>query len=81
MLSDKCSQLVVAEKELQLMIKSWDIQKLKDFFADRGIKWRFRAVVPIRSNFASANKSSVSHFAVEETKKGSFFKCWLCEST
>ena len=45
MLSDKCSQLVVAEKELQLMIKGWDIQKLKDFCAGRGIKWRFTTTV------------------------------------
>ena len=41
MLSDNCSQLVGAEKELQLMIKDWDIQQLKDFCADRGMKWRF----------------------------------------
>ena len=23
------------------MIKGWDIQQLKDFCADRGMKWRF----------------------------------------
>ena len=41
------------------------------------MKSRIRAVAPIRSNFAGANKSSVSHFTVAENKKGSFFKCWL----
>ena len=41
MLSDNGSQLVGAEKELQLMIKGWNIQQLKDFCADRGMKWRF----------------------------------------
>ena len=45
------------------------------------MKSRIRAVVPIRSNFAGANKSSVGHFAVAENKKGSFFKCWLCKSS
>ena len=47
------------------------------------MKSRIRAVyvVPIRSNFAGANKSSVSRFAVAENKKGSFFKCWLCKSS
>ena len=41
MLSDNGSQLVGAEKELQLMIKGWNIQQLKDFCADGGMKWRF----------------------------------------
>ena len=45
------------------------------------MKSRIRAVAPIRSNFAGANKSSGSHFAVAENKKGSFFKCWLCKSS
>ena len=45
------------------------------------MKFRIRAVAPIRSNFAGANKSSVSHFAVAENKKDSFFKCWLCQSS
>ena len=40
-LSNNGSQLVGAEKELHLMIKGWDIQQLKDFCADRGMKWRF----------------------------------------
>ena len=45
------------------------------------IKSRIQAVAPIRSNFARANKSSVSHFAVAENKKDSFFRCWLCKSS
>ena len=45
------------------------------------MKSRIRALAPIRSNFAGANKSSVSHFAVAENKKGSSFKCWLCKSS
>ena len=45
------------------------------------MKSRIRAVAPIRSNFAGTNKNSVSHFAVAENRKGSFFKCWLCKSS
>ena len=45
------------------------------------MKSRIRAVAPIRSNFAGTNKSSVSHFAVAENRKGSFLKCWLCKSS
>ena len=45
------------------------------------MKSRIRAVTPVRSNFAGANKSSVSHFAVAEIKKGSFFKCCLFKSS
>ena len=45
------------------------------------MKSRIRAVAPIRNNFAGVNKSSVSHFAVAENKRGSFFKCWLHESS
>ena len=45
------------------------------------MKSRIRSVAPIRSNFAGANKSSVSHFAVAENKKGSFLKCWYCKSS
>ena len=45
------------------------------------LKSRIRAAAPIRSNIAGANKSSVSHFAVAENKKGSFFTCWLCKSS
>ena len=41
MLSDNGSKLVGAEKELQLMIKGWKKQQLKDFCAAKGMKWRF----------------------------------------
>ena len=41
MFSDNGSQLVGAEEELQLMIKGWDIQQLKSFCADTGMKGRF----------------------------------------
>ena len=32
--------MVGAEKELREMIKSWDNAKLKEYCADRGMKWQ-----------------------------------------
>ena len=34
-------QMVGAERELRLMIQGWEKDKLKEFCADRGIKWQF----------------------------------------
>ena len=41
MLSDNGSQLVGAERELREMIKGWDIKQLKEFNAEKGMKWQF----------------------------------------
>lgn len=39
--SDCGSQLVAADKELRDMIKGFDKEKLKEFGADKGLKWHF----------------------------------------
>ena len=41
MLSDNGSKLVGTERELREMIKGWDIQQLKEFNAEEGMKWQF----------------------------------------
>ena len=41
MLSDNGSQLVGAERKLREMIKGWDIDQLKEFNAEKGMKWQF----------------------------------------
>ena len=41
MASDKGSQMVGAERKLRLMIEGLDKAKLKEFCADRGMKWQF----------------------------------------
>ena len=41
MLSDNGSQLVGAERELREMIKGWNIKQLKEFNAEKGMKWQF----------------------------------------
>jgi hypothetical protein len=41
MLSDNGSQLVGAENELKEMVKNWDVAKLREFSAERGMKWQF----------------------------------------
>ena len=41
MICDNGSQMVRAERELRLMIEGLDKTKLKEFCADRGMKWQF----------------------------------------
>ena len=41
LISDNGSQMVGAERELRLMIEGWDNSKLKEYCADRGMKWQF----------------------------------------
>lgn len=41
MISDNGSQLVGAERELREMIQGWEVSKLREFCAERGIKWNF----------------------------------------
>ena len=40
-LSDNGTQLVSAERELREMIEGWQKEKLKEFAAEKGIKWQF----------------------------------------
>ncbi len=40
-LSDNGTQLVGAERELREMIEGWDKEKLREFAAEKGIKWQF----------------------------------------
>lgn len=41
MISDNGSQMVGAERELQAMVKGLDTDRLKEFCADKGMKWQF----------------------------------------
>ncbi|XP_074612412.1 uncharacterized protein LOC141866777 [Acropora palmata] len=41
MLNDNGSQLVGAERELREMIRGWDVEQLKEFNAEKGMKWQF----------------------------------------
>ena len=41
LISDNGSQMVGAEHELRLTIEGWDKNQLKEFCADRGMKWQF----------------------------------------
>jgi hypothetical protein len=40
-LSDNGTQLVGAERELREMIAGWNKEKLREFAAEKGIKWQF----------------------------------------
>ena len=41
LLSDNGTQMIGAENELKRTIEGWDESKLKEFCADRGMKWQF----------------------------------------
>ena len=41
MLSDNWSQFIGAERQLKEMMKGWDIEKLREFSAEKGIQWKF----------------------------------------
>ena len=41
MISDNGSQFIGAERLLKELIKGWDIEKLCEFSAEKGIKWQF----------------------------------------
>ena len=41
MLSDNGTQMVGAQRELRRMIEDWDIEKLREYCADKGMEWRF----------------------------------------
>ena len=41
MISDNGSQFIGAERQLKELIKGWDIEKLREFSAEKGIQWQF----------------------------------------
>ena len=41
MISDNGTQFVGAEKELKEMVKGWKLAELREFCAEKGMKWRF----------------------------------------
>ena len=41
MISDNGTQFVGAEKELKEMVKGWKLEELREFCAEKGMKWRF----------------------------------------
>ena len=53
MLSDNRWQMVGAERELCLMIEGWDKTKLREYCADRGMKWQFTTPLAPHQNGCS----------------------------
>lgn len=53
LLSDNGTQMVGAENELRLMIKGWNVKQLKEFCADRSIKWQFTTPLAPHQNGAT----------------------------
>ena len=40
-MSDNGTQMIGAQRESRKMIEGWDIEKLREYCADKGMKWRF----------------------------------------
>ena len=40
-MSDNGTQMIGAQRESRKMIEGWDIEKLREYGADKGMKWRF----------------------------------------
>ena len=60
LLSDNGTQMIGAENELKRMIERWDESKLKEFCADRGMKWQFiTPLAPHQSGCSEAMVKSV----------------------
>ena len=56
LISDNGSQMVGAERELRLMIEGLDKAKLKEFCADRGMKWQFTTPLAPHHNGCSDSR-------------------------
>lgn len=60
MLSDNGTHMVGAERELRESIEGWDKRKLKEYCADRGIKWQFTTpLAPHQNGCAEAMVKSI----------------------
>ena len=53
LISDNGSQMIGAERELRLMIQGWDNNQLKEYCADRGMKWQFTTPLAPHQNGCS----------------------------
>ena len=53
LISDNNSQMIEAERELRLMIQGWDNNQLKEYCADRGMKWQFTTPLAPHQNGCS----------------------------
>ena len=52
-ISNNGTQMVGAEKELCEMIKGWDNTKVKEYCADRGMKWQFTTTLAPHQNICA----------------------------
>jgi len=60
LISDNGSQMIGAEKELRLMIEGWDTSQLKEYCAERGMKWQFTTpLAPHQNGCAEAMVKSI----------------------
>ena len=53
MISDNGAQMVGAERELRAMIEGWEYRQLKEYCAERGMKWQFTTPLAPHQNGCS----------------------------
>ena len=70
LLSDNGSQMVGAERELRSMIDGWDKEKLREYCAERGMKWQFTTPLAPHQNGCSVH-SEVNEVSAKETHRRS----------
>ena len=55
MISDNGSQMFGTEQEVQAMVKEVDTERLKEFYAEEGMKWHFATpAAPHQNGYAEA---------------------------
>lgn len=69
MISDNGSQMVGAERELRPMIEGLDKTKLKEFCADRGMKWQFTTPLAPHHNGCSESMVKTTKSALKRRRR------------
>ena len=66
LISDNGSQMIGAERELRLMIQGWDNTQLKEFCANRGMKWQFTTPLAPHQNGCSESMVKTTKSALKK---------------
>ena len=68
LLSDDGTLMIGADNELKRMIEGWDERKLKEFCADRGMKWQFiTPLAPHQNGCSEAMVKSVKTYRKKQS--------------
>ena len=80
-MSDNGTQMIGAQRESRKMIEGWDIEKLREYCADKGMKWRFTTpAAPHQNGCAEALVKSCKIVPEKATRNHIFtpFELYTC---